>query len=157
MDNNEFMYSPSLMQFSIDKQFYTLLHSGNGGCYQNKENPNILNAVDGEFVMIYPDTLGCYVQRNTTSGEPIFSGDIVEITWCPNKSPSLMSIVETGKFLVEFGVKGLVLCSINNGEQTFTDEEWDALDNCKIIGNICDNPGLLLPDFVKEVLTQHGI
>ena len=103
--------------------------------YRNFSGEQVYNIIhNGYSNEVIPETVGQYTGLTDKNGTKIFEGDIVE-----DFIPFNMGLYDTNKYLVEYSDS---LC----GFKPFCESDHygdTIIEQCKIIGNIHDNPELL--------------
>lgn len=103
------------------------------GIYVNKQHIGILMLYDINLIKVDPFTVGQYTGLDDANGKPIFEGDILkpagwrcgEIMWSP------------------YACKFVIIARGENGNEDGFELDGEEAENCKVIGNIHDNPELL--------------
>lgn len=111
-----------------------------GGYCQYNEQSGIIYQTEPEFQKypVYADSAGQYTGGDDINGKKTFEGDIILVEFEDDDYHSVFS-----KFEVFFDTDryGWYARWLNNQNEIFCLDEYEG--NCRIIGNIHDNPELL--------------
>lgn len=138
IDNGEWVYGGSLLQFASDDSCY--IAPSSEIVYTAEDDAGNIIRLASNIAVVIPETVGQYTGLLDKNGTKIFEGDIVKDRWTNG-------IVTFGKHRIDccgccYSYHNTIGFYVDEGKGPICSDE-DTWDNFEVIGNIHDNPELM--------------